>query len=44
MIINTKETLPQGIEQNKYELSILSVTNLNNKNNQACMLKINKNL
>jgi hypothetical protein len=44
MIINTKDALPEGIEQNKYELSILSVTNLNNKNNKSCILKINKNL
>lgn len=44
MIINTKDGLANGLEESKYELSILTVPNLGNKNNKGCMLKINKNL
>lgn len=44
MIINTRDGLPNGVEQSKYELSILTVSNFANRNNKGCILKINKNL
>jgi hypothetical protein len=44
MIINSRDGLANGIEESKYELSIFSVSNFNNKNNKGCILKINKNL
>ncbi len=44
MLINTRDGLPQGVDEEKHTLSIFSVTNYSQSNNKAGILKINKNL
>ena len=44
MLINTRDGLPHGVDEEKHTLSVFSVTNYANSNNKAGILKINKNL
>jgi arsenate reductase-like glutaredoxin family protein len=44
MLINTRDGLPQGVDEEKHTLSIFSVANFAQSNNKAGILKINKNL
>jgi hypothetical protein len=43
MIINTRDGLPQGVDEEKHTLSVFSITNYAQSNNKAGILKINKN-
>lgn len=44
MLVNTKDGLLHGVDEEKNVLSVFSVTNYANTNNKAGILKINKNL
>lgn len=44
MIINTKDGLENGVEENKCVLSIFSVPNYGSRANKGAILRINKNL
>lgn len=44
MLINTKDGLPNGIEESKCVLSVFSVLNYPKTNNKGGILRINKNL
>lgn len=44
MLINTKDGILDGVEQESHVLSVFSVTNYANTNNKAGILKIGKNL
>lgn len=44
MLINTRDGLPQGVDEEGHTLSVFSVPNYANSNNKAGILKINKNL
>jgi glycine cleavage system H lipoate-binding protein len=44
MLINTKDGLPQGVDEEKNTLSVFSVSNYANCTGKAGILKINKNL
>ena len=43
MLINTRDGIPNGVDEDHHTLSIFSVSNYAN-NNKAGILKINKNL
>jgi hypothetical protein len=43
MIINTRDGLFQGVDEDKNTLSVFSVTNYANTSNKAGILKIGKN-
>lgn len=44
MLINTRDGLPHGVNEEGHTLSVLSVTNYANSSNKAGILKINKDL
>ena len=44
MLVNTRDGLPHGVDEDKHTLSVFSVPNYNNSSNKAGILKINKNL
>lgn len=44
MLINTKDALTNGVEENKCILSVFSVPNYPKQNNKGGILRINKNL
>ena len=44
MLINTRDGLPHGVDEEHMTLSVFSVTNYANTNNKAGVLKISKNL
>lgn len=44
MLINTRDGLPQGVDEERCTLSIFSVTNYAQSSNKAGILKVNKNL
>ena len=44
MVINTRDGISNGVEENKCVLSVFSVPNYANKSNKGGILRINKNL
>jgi len=44
MLVNTRDGLPHGVDEEHHTLSVFSVTNYASTNNKAGILKINKNL
>jgi hypothetical protein len=43
MLINTRDGLPQGVDEERHTLSVFSVANFAQSNNKAGILKVNKN-
>lgn len=43
MLINTRDGLPQGVDEERLTLSVFSVANFAQSNNKAGILKVNKN-
>jgi hypothetical protein len=44
MLINTKDGLPNGVEEDRNTLSVFSISNYANTNNKGGMLKVNKKM
>jgi len=44
MLINTRDSLPQGVDEKEHTLSIYSVSDYGQSSNKAGIIKINKDL
>lgn len=42
MIINTNDSIPEGLQEERSMLSISSISNFNKKMNKGCILKVTK--